>query len=73
MLLGTFGVLDQLTTAFRQGGGVSQPAYSEDWWGGMERFTAGWFENLLLPQWIPAMPRVQEALEHFLQATPGAV
>lgn len=63
MLLGTFGVLDQLTTAFRQGGGVSQPAYSEDWWGGMERFTAGWFENLLLQQWIPAMPRVQEALE----------
>jgi SAM-dependent methyltransferase len=29
----------------------------------MERFTAGWFENLLLPQWIPAMPRVKEALE----------
>ena len=63
MLLGTFGVLDQLTTAFRQGGGVTQPAYSEDWWAGMERFTAGWFENLLLSQWIPAMPRVKEALE----------
>jgi SAM-dependent methyltransferase len=63
MLLGTFGVLDHLTSAFRQGGGVSQPEYSEDWWAGMERFTAGWFENLLLPQWIPAMPRVKEALE----------
>jgi 2-polyprenyl-3-methyl-5-hydroxy-6-metoxy-1,4-benzoquinol methylase len=63
MLLGTFGVLDQLTTAFRQGGGVAQPEYSEDWWTGMERFTGGWFENLLLPQWIPAMPRVREALE----------
>jgi len=63
MLLGTFGVLDQLTTAFRQGGGVAQPEYSEDWWAGMERFTGGWFENLLLPQWIPAMPRVREALE----------
>jgi SAM-dependent methyltransferase len=63
MLLGTFGVLDQLTTAFRQGGGVAQPEYSEDWWAGMERFTAGWFENLLLPVWIPAMPRVKEALE----------
>jgi SAM-dependent methyltransferase len=62
-LLGTFGVLDQLTTAFRQGGGVSQPEYSEDWWAGMERFTGGWFENLLLQQWIPAMPRVREALE----------
>jgi SAM-dependent methyltransferase len=63
MLLGTFGVLDQLTTAFRQGGGVPQPAYSEDWWAGMERFSAGWFENLLLQEWIPAMPRVREALE----------
>jgi hypothetical protein len=48
MLLGTFGVLDQLTVAFRQGGGVPQPAYSEDWWAGLERFTAGWFENFLL-------------------------
>jgi 2-polyprenyl-3-methyl-5-hydroxy-6-metoxy-1,4-benzoquinol methylase len=63
MLLGTLGVLDQLTTAFRQGGGVPQPAYSEDWWAGMERFSAGWFENLLLQEWIPAMPRVREALE----------
>ena len=63
MLLGTFGVLDQLTQAFRQGGGVRQPAYSEDWWAGMERFSAGWFENFLLQEWIPAMPRVREALE----------
>jgi 2-polyprenyl-3-methyl-5-hydroxy-6-metoxy-1,4-benzoquinol methylase len=63
MLLGTFGVLDQLTVAFRQGGGVPQPAYSEDWWAGLERFTAGWFENFLLQEWIPAMPRVREALE----------
>jgi 2-polyprenyl-3-methyl-5-hydroxy-6-metoxy-1,4-benzoquinol methylase len=63
MLLGTLGVLDQLTTAFRQGGGVPQTAYNEDWWAGMERFTAGWFENLLLQEWIPAMPRVRAALE----------
>ncbi len=63
MLLGTFGVLDQLTKAFREGGGVRQPAYSEDWWAGMERFSAGWFENFLLQEWIPAMPRVREALE----------
>src|SRR5437016_4779399 len=63
VLTGTSGVLDQLTTAFRKGGGVAQPAYSEDWWAGMERFTAGWFENLLLQAWLPAMPRVREALE----------
>ena len=63
MLLGALGVLEQLTSAFRQGGGVSQAAYNEDWWAGMERFTAGWFENLLLQEWIPAMPRVRAALE----------
>jgi SAM-dependent methyltransferase len=63
MLLGTLGVLDQLTTAFRQGGRVPQAAYNEDWWAGMERFTAGWFENLLLQEWLPAMPRVRAALE----------
>jgi SAM-dependent methyltransferase len=32
-------------------------------WQGLERFTAGWFENLLLPVWLPAMPRVQAVLE----------
>jgi tRNA G46 methylase TrmB len=32
-------------------------------WDGLERFTAGWFNNLLLQQWIPAMPKVQSKLE----------
>lgn len=64
MLMGTLGVLDQLAEAFRQGGGVRQSAYADDWWHGMERFTAGWFENLLVPQWLPAMPDVQTKLEH---------
>jgi 2-polyprenyl-3-methyl-5-hydroxy-6-metoxy-1,4-benzoquinol methylase len=63
MLLGSLGVLDELTTAFKKGGGVAQQTYSEDWWAGMERFSAGWFENLLLQEWIPSMPRVREALE----------
>ncbi len=35
---------------------------AEDTWGGMERFTASWFDHLLLPVWIPAMPRVEAAL-----------
>jgi hypothetical protein len=34
----------------------------------MERFTAGWFENLLLQQWIPAMPEVQAKLERGLNS-----
>ena len=29
----------------------------------LERFSAGWFENLLLQQWIPAMPDVRAHLE----------
>src|SRR5205814_737748 len=32
-------------------------------WAGMERFTASWFENQLLQQWIPAMPDVEEKLQ----------
>ena len=28
----------------------------ENMWDGLERFTNGWFENLLIQQWIPAMP-----------------
>jgi 2-polyprenyl-3-methyl-5-hydroxy-6-metoxy-1,4-benzoquinol methylase len=57
------GVIDRVLDAFRNGGGVPQSAYDEHMWGGLERFTAGWFENLLLPVWVPAMPRVQTALE----------
>jgi SAM-dependent methyltransferase len=30
---------------------------------GIERFTAGWFENLLIPVWIAALPTVQAQLE----------
>jgi len=57
------GVLEQLTVAFREGGGVAQSAYHPSLWDGLERFTAGWFENLLVQQWIPAMPDVKAKLE----------
>ncbi len=63
MLPALSGILDQLTAAFRKGGGVPQSSYDVAFWNGMERFTAGWFENLLLQQWIPAMPDVQAKLE----------
>jgi 2-polyprenyl-3-methyl-5-hydroxy-6-metoxy-1,4-benzoquinol methylase len=62
-LPGLVGVLDQLTAAFRAGGGVPQSAYHDNWWDGMERFSMIWFENLLTQQWIPAMPDVQTKLE----------
>lgn len=63
MLTGINGALDGIADAFRHGGGVPQSAYGSHWWDGMERFTAGWFENFLLQEWIPAMPAVQEKLE----------
>ena len=63
MLMGFGRTLDQLVEAFANGGGVPQSAYPDDVWDGMERFTTGWFENLLVPFWIPAMPDVQRKLE----------
>jgi hypothetical protein len=63
MLPAFTGVFDQVLTAFRNGGGVSQSQYNDMMWDGLERFTCTWFENLLLQQWIPAMPDVKAHLE----------
>ncbi len=62
-LLGMLGPFYQLIQAFQHGGGVHQSAYDDNMWDGLERFTNGWFENLLLQQWIPGMPDVQAKLE----------
>ena len=67
MITGMTGVLDRLTAAFRAGGGVPQSAYDDNMWDGLERFTNGWFENLLTQQWIPGMPAVQTKLERGAQ------
>jgi 2-polyprenyl-3-methyl-5-hydroxy-6-metoxy-1,4-benzoquinol methylase len=61
--LGALGVVPQIVDAFRSGGGVPQSAYSDDFWTGLGRFTAGWHENLLVQQWIPAVPGLQARLE----------
>ena len=42
---------------------MPQSAYDVHFWDGGERFTMGWFENLLTQQWIPAMPDVQAKLK----------
>jgi 2-polyprenyl-3-methyl-5-hydroxy-6-metoxy-1,4-benzoquinol methylase len=57
-----FKPIDRLTEAFRRGGGVPQDAFGPGLWEGMERFTAGWFENHLLQEWIPAMPELEQKL-----------
>ena len=61
-LAGLFGPLDQLVDAFRTGGGVPQDAYPADLRDGMERMSAGWFNNMLVPQWIGALPHVRAKL-----------
>jgi SAM-dependent methyltransferase len=66
-LPGLFGQLDLLTEAFRHGGGVPQHVYDEDFRIGMERISAGWFENMLVQQWIAALPEVQAHLERGAQ------
>jgi SAM-dependent methyltransferase len=62
-LLGLVQRVDAIANAFREGGGVPQGGYPEDVYVGMDRFTAMWHENLLLQQWIPAIPDVQTKLE----------
>jgi SAM-dependent methyltransferase len=57
------GVLNDVVTAFQKGGGVPQSRYAPEFWDGIERLTAGWFENMLLPVWLPAMPYVKAHLE----------
>lgn len=63
MQLGFLGVVPSLLEAFREGGGVPQSAYNGDTWQGMERFTEAWFANLMIPDWLPAIPDVERQLE----------
>jgi 2-polyprenyl-3-methyl-5-hydroxy-6-metoxy-1,4-benzoquinol methylase len=62
-LVGSLAALARVADAFRAGGGAPQEAYPSDFWEGMERFTAGWFENLLLTDWLPSVPGVRAKLE----------
>jgi 2-polyprenyl-3-methyl-5-hydroxy-6-metoxy-1,4-benzoquinol methylase len=62
-MVGLVGPISQLIQAFRNGGGVPMEAYDPSTWEGLTRFTNGWFENLLVPVWMPAMPEVQAKLE----------
>jgi len=62
-LLGMLGPIDRIVESFRSGRGVPQSAYPEMTFDGMDRFTAGWFENLLLPVWVPAVGLEQRLAE----------
>jgi hypothetical protein len=57
------GLAEPILGAFRHGGGIPYSAFLDSMYEGIDRFTAGWFENLLLPVWIPAIPGLPEKLE----------
>jgi SAM-dependent methyltransferase len=63
MLPAMLAPIDRLEQAFRSGGGVTQAEYPDELWDGMQRFTASWFENLLLGEWMPALPHIHAKLE----------
>jgi SAM-dependent methyltransferase len=54
--------LDRIVESFRTGRGVPQSAFPESAFTGMDRFTAAWFENLLLPVWIPVIDGLEGRL-----------
>jgi SAM-dependent methyltransferase len=60
---GLNGAYDAVCEAFRTGGGAGQEHFDAQFWSGLSRFTAGWFEHLLVPVWLPLMPAVQAKLE----------
>jgi len=55
--------LDQLTDAFRNGGGVAQDAFSPDLYKAMQRSSGLRYNNFLLNTWLPDMPDVVAMLE----------
>ncbi len=63
VLLSELGAIDRIEAAFRSGSGVPQSGYPESTFHHLDRFTAGWFEHLLLDTWIPAVPHVKARLE----------
>jgi len=57
-------VMDKVLEAFKNGGGVSSSSYNDNFWKGMERFNGSRYENLLIDQWLPLLPEIQEDLKH---------
>jgi 2-polyprenyl-3-methyl-5-hydroxy-6-metoxy-1,4-benzoquinol methylase len=52
----------QLLDAFRTGAGIPQDSFDEAQ-EATARFTAPWFEHLLVQEWLPAMPDLQAKLD----------
>lgn len=63
MLAYGMGPLDQLTEAFRSGGGVSQSVFPPEFYATMQRSSGLRYDNFLLSTWLPDMPDVVAMLE----------
>jgi SAM-dependent methyltransferase len=62
--VGLLGSFEKLLGHIRSGGGLGLEDYPDSMYEGIDRFTAGWFENLLIPVWLPLVPRVMNKLQH---------
>jgi SAM-dependent methyltransferase len=62
LLIGLLKPFDQIIRAFREAGGVPQAAYDINLREGMARVSAGWFEHMLVQQWLPALPALAARL-----------
>lgn len=62
-LLGAVQRYDSILESFRSGGGVHHTHLHPDVSLGTARFTAGWHEHLLVPEWLPLVPEARAMLE----------
>lgn len=56
--------LEELISAFKNGGGVAQSNFPRDFYDTMQRSSGLRYENFLLDLWLPDMPDVVSMLEH---------
>jgi SAM-dependent methyltransferase len=61
--VGLLASFEKLLGHMRSGGGLGLEDYPDSMYEGIDRFSAGWFENLLIPVWLPLVPHVLSRLE----------
>jgi len=62
--VGLLASFEKLLGHVRAGGGLGLDDYPPSMYEGIDRFTAGWFENLLIPVWLPLVPHVLAKLQN---------
>ena len=62
--VGLLGPFEQLLGHIRSGGGLGLDDYPDTMYEGIDRFTSGWFENLLIQVWLPLVPDVTTKLQN---------